>query len=197
MISSLRGQLLSASPTCIVSVGGVGFEIQVPERDRMLVSAAGGEVLFHTYLYVREDRLVLFGFLKREDRELFTKLIDVSGIGPKIAINMMAEHSTPRIVKAIRTADHAFLQRLPGLGRKTAERVTVDLKDKLDHIDIDRSHEAPGADSAVRDEAMLALTTLGLTKGAAERALEQIDWEHMSKTDVADVVKAALKHTSP
>lgn len=194
MIAQLSGRLVSTSPLCIVNVGGIGFELQVPEKDRIALTGSSGEVFFHTYLYVREDRLVLFGFTTREDRELFTRLIDVSGIGPRSALSILGEHSTERVVRAIKAEDHGFLCKLPGIGRKTAERLTVDLKDKLD----DLSAAAPAAvegPSALRAEAVLALTALGMSKHAAERAIDGVDWNE-SDLSVERIVKDALKQAS-
>lgn len=193
MIANLRGTLESVTPTCIVSVGGVGFEVQVPEKDRIALARASGQVFFHTYLYVREDRLTLFGFLTPEDRELFVRLIEVSGIGPKIAVRILGEHPTARIVEAVRNEDHAFLCKLPGLGRKTAERLTIELKDKLDHFAF-AERAAAGGPAGLREEAVLALTSLGMARNAAERALENIDWKGQDGQSLEQVIKKALQH---
>ena len=195
MIARLRGRLLSNDPTCIVEVGGVGFDLQVPEKDRYGLTP-GNEAMFFTYLYVREDRLVLFGFLTQDDRDLFIRLIEVSGVGPKIAVNMLGEHATARIVEAIRKEDHAFLCRLPGLGKKTAERLTVELKDKLDHLGSTTVTGAARAGHEVREEVILALTTLGVTRSVAEKAIDKVDQETQETQNVPDIVKEALKHTS-
>lgn len=189
MIAGLRGILVSTTP-CVVEVGGVSFEVQIPEKDR--VSLTTGEVSFFTYLYVREDRLHLYGFLEARDRELFVRLIEVSGIGPKIAINILSAEPSDRIVRAIRNKDITFLCKLPGLGKKTAERLAVELKDKLAHLG-DVMIGAARIGGEVREEALLALVSLGLTSGAAERALEQIDWNSDDATSVETVIKRALK----
>jgi Holliday junction DNA helicase RuvA len=192
MISRVRGTLASASPDCVVMVGGVGLELQIPEKDRAILARAGGEVDFFTYLYVREDRLTLFGFLHEEDRELFLKLIGVSGIGPRIALAVLAEHPATRIVQAIRGEDHAFLCRVPGLGKKTAERVVVELKDKLPAVDVEIG--AAGPASALREEAVLALASLGMPKIAAQKALEKINWGKIDDSSLESIVREALKH---
>lgn len=192
MISNIRGILASASPVCVVNVGGVGFELQIPEKDRGLLDRSGGEVSFFTYLYVREDRLTLFGFLREEDRGLFLKLISVSGIGPRIGLAVLAEHPATRIVQAIRGGDHAFLCRVPGLGKKTAERVVVELKDKLPAIDTEI--ETAGPATALRDEAVLALASLGMPKVAAQKALEKVDWSSVDGSSLESIVREALKH---
>ncbi|MEE9269106.1 MAG: Holliday junction branch migration protein RuvA [Candidatus Krumholzibacteria bacterium] len=196
MIAYLQGTLMSATPTCVVSVGGVGFELSIPEKDRTMVSEAPGEVSFHTYLYVREDRLTLFGFLRREDRELFTRLIAVSGIGPRIAINILGEYTAERVVRAVLDGDQGFLRSLPGLGRKTAERLTVELKDKLKYLDAETGAGVTSAAMSVKEEAIQALITLGMPRASAERALEHVDWESQEASSLSSIVKQALKHTT-
>lgn len=195
MIASISGRLIAVSPTCVIDVGGVGFEVQIPEKDRAtLTTTASREVRLHTHLYVREDRMTLFGFLSRDDRELFSRLIEVSGIGPKIAVKILGEHPTERIVRAVQTGDHVFLTRLPGLGRKTAERLTIELKDKLDALVLPDSTQLPGVASTLREEAILALTTLGMQRTLAEKALASVDWTSRTDADLADIVKDALRH---
>lgn len=194
MISRLRGKLVSAAPVCVVDVGGVGFELLVTERDRGALAQAAGEVAFFTYMYVREDRISLFGFLKAEDRDLFTRLIEVSGIGPRIALGIMGEQPSGNIVRAIRGEDVAFLCGLPGLGKKTAERLIMELKDKLKDVEV----EAGSGDlaPAVREEAILALTSLGMTRMAVQQLLERIDWADSDMTSVEAIVREALRHAS-
>jgi len=192
MISRVRGTLLSSSPSCVVDVGGVGFEILVTEKDRTLLSRASGEVSFYTYLHVREDRIALYGFLRGEDRELFTRLIDVSGIGPRTALGVMAEEPAARIVRAIRNEDQGFLCGLPGLGRKTAERLILELKDKLADLAMETTEAEPV--TALREEAILALTSLGMPRQAAQRALERVDWKTTDTSSLEAVIKEALKH---
>jgi Holliday junction DNA helicase RuvA len=176
----------------VVDVGGVGFEILVTEKDRTLLSRASGEVSFYTYLHVREDRIALYGFLRGEDRELFTRLIDVSGIGPRTALGVMAEEPAARIVRAIRNEDQGFLCGLPGLGRKTAERLILELKDKLADLAMETTEAEPV--TALREEAILALTSLGMPRQAAQRALERVDWKTTDTSSLEAVIKEALKH---
>ena len=196
MIAYLKGALMSVSPACVVNVGGVGFVLQVPEKDRAAVTGESGEVSFHTYLHVREDRLTLFGFLRQDDRELFCRLIEVSGIGPKIALNILGEHPAERIVRAVLDGDQGFLCSLPGLGRKTAERLTVELKDKLKYLEAETGAGVTSAAMTVKEEAIQALITLGMPRVSAERALEQVDWEAQDASSLSSIVKQALKHTA-
>jgi len=197
MIASIRGRVVSASPSCVVDVGGVGFELLVPEKDRERLSPTDGEVTFHTYLYVREDRLNLFGFLDRVDRELFLRLIEVSGVGPKLALGALSLHPSGRIVTAIQRRESSFLITLPGLGKKTAERLCMELSEKLGDLGT-AAPAAPGAGSGVsggvREEVLLALTSLGLTRASAELTLERMKWSPDEGTSVEEVVREALRY---
>jgi Holliday junction DNA helicase RuvA len=143
-------------------------------------------------LYVREDRLVLYGFLDKLDREMFTRLIDVSGIGPKLALGMLADYPARRIVAAIKGRDTTFLKSLPGLGKKTAERLTMELADKLD--DVDAAPEAVEAPSDLKDDVVLALTSLGMTKHSAEAALDKMAWRQDDSIPLEEIVREALKY---
>lgn len=196
MISHLRGTLLSVSPACVVSVGGVGFELQLPEKDRGLLGSVQSEVSFYTYLHVREDQLTLFGFLDASDRHLFLKLIGVSGIGPRSALGMLSESSSSHIVRAIQNGDNGYLCKLPGLGRKTAERLVMELKDKLQDFALETAPDSAGAAGNLRQEALLALTSLGMNRNAAERALDDVEWGSKQKSDLESIIKEALKHAS-
>lgn len=195
MISRVRGRVVSAHPRCVVEVGGMGFEVAIPEKDREMLTPTDAEVVFHTHLVVREDRLSLFGFLHRDDRELFLKLIEVSGVGPKLALAVLSMHPAARVVTAIKRGDTAFLSKIPGIGKKTAERLGIELSDKLDDL---TSADEPEmvASSGVREEVVLALTSLGMTRGAAESALDRMNWRPEAEASVEDVVREALKYAS-
>ena len=194
MIARIRGRVVAADPKCVVEVGGVGFELAIPEKDRESLAPVEGETTFHTHLVVREDRLSLFGFLHRDDRELFLRLIEVSGVGPKLALAVLSTHSAGRVVGAIKNGESGFLSKIPGIGRKTAERLTIELGDKLDDLAAGAEPEPPA--SSIHDEVILALTSLGMTRGAAEGALERMAWRPDEDTTVEDVVRRALKYAS-
>jgi Holliday junction DNA helicase RuvA len=193
MIASIQGKIVTTRPRCIVAVGGIGLELNVPERDLDFLDDGMTDVGFHTYLYVREDRLSLYGFLRRDDRELFLKLLDVSGIGPKVALALLSTHPAGKIVAAVKREDVAALVTVPGLGKKTAERLIMELKDKLDTFAIPEIE--PEHPASVREEVIRALTALGMGKSAAERALENIDWGALDEPSVETVVREALKYT--
>ncbi len=201
MIDRLVGRLVSTSPRCVVAVGGVGFELHVPQKDLERLGPDAGEVTFHTYLHVREDRLQLYGFLDPADRELFVRLLDVSGVGPRLALGALSAHPAARIVAAIRGGDRGFLATLSGVGRRLAERLCTELGDRLDDLE---AHAATGGEAApaagaragaaaVREEVLLALTSLGMTRGAAERVIERVEIPADGSANVEDVVREALR----
>ncbi len=192
MIAHLEGKLIAKEPLCIVSVDGIGYELLVPERDVAELRVGDPNVVFHTYLYVRENRLSLYGFLQKEDRELFSRLIEVTGIGPKIALGIVAAYPATQVIVAVKRGDTSFLRRLPGLGKRTAERLVMELGDKLEDV-LESPPEAAPAD-VLREEVILALTSLGMARAAAERALEKINWGAMGETSVEAAVKEALKY---
>lgn len=194
MIARLRGRVVSAHPACVVEVGGIGFELAIPEKDREALSPMEGEVVFHTHLVVREDRMSLFGFLHRVDRDLFLKLIDVSGVGPKIALAVLSTHPAARVAGAIKAGETGFLAKIPGIGKKTAERIAMELADKLDAFETVQERKAPVI--AVREEVILALTSLGMTRGAAESALDRMEWSAGETVNVEEVVRRALLYAS-
>jgi len=195
VISRIRGRVVSADPRCVVEVGGVGLELAIPEKDRESLSPIDGEIVFHTHLVVREDRLSLFGFLHREDRELFLRLIEVSGVGPKLALAALSLHPAARVAAAIKKGESAFLSRIPGIGKKTAERIVVELGDKLDDLAA-AGEPAPVAGSPIREEVLLALTSLGMSRSAAEGVLDRMDWKPDETSTVEDVVRRALRYTT-
>jgi len=171
MIAHLRGKLLSKHPNqVVVETAGVGYEVNISVPTFSELPANGSEVALHVYTHVREDSIALYGFLRPDDKQLFEKLITVSGIGPKLAITILSGMAADEMARAIRGNDVARLTRIPGIGKKTAERMVLELRDKLP--------EAPGtsapavpAMSALEEDVLSALVNLGYQRAAAEKAL--------------------------
>jgi Holliday junction DNA helicase RuvA len=180
MIAHLSGTLLAKHATSvIVDVGGVGYEVTIPVTTFYDLEEAGSQVQLRIYTHVREEALQLYGFKTARERELFTQLISVSGIGPKSAIAMLSGMSADEIITAIRTNNLARLTSIPGLGKKTAERLVIELRDKMSKLSSPELEEqiaarasgaAPSGDD-VREDALSALVNLGYQRGAAEKAI--------------------------
>jgi holliday junction DNA helicase RuvA len=171
MIAHLRGRLISKHPNqAIVEAAGVGYDVTITVPTFSDLPTTGSEVALHIHTHVREDAIALFGFLRAEEKQLFEKLITVSGIGPKLAITILSGMATADMVGAIRGNDFARLTRIPGIGKKTAERMCVELRDKLEGFGA-----APAAApvSAVEEDVISALTNLGYQRALAEKAVEK------------------------
>lgn len=180
MISHLSGTLLAKHATSvIIDVGGVGYEVTIPVTTFYDLGEANSSVRLNIYTHVREDALQLFGFRTLRERELFTLLISVSGIGPKSAVAMLSGMSADEIVMAIRTNNYARLTSIPGVGRKTAERLVIELRDKMaalssPALEQELASGASGAaqsEDALREDTLAALTQLGFPKPAAEKVI--------------------------
>ena len=178
MIATLRGTLAEKRPgRIVVDVGGVGYDVQIPLSTYYTVGDRGTEVALRIHTHVREEALALFGFATRLELDLFERLIGINGVGPRLALAALSGIETPALVQAIRTADVARLTGIPGVGRKTAERITLELKDKLpagaaadEAAAPDGTAEPGGRD--LRGDVMSALLNLGYQRPPAERAME-------------------------
>ena len=169
MIGFLRGVLLQKNPQdLLLDVGGVGYRVLAPVSTfcKLGDHGAQAELLIHTH--VREDQLVLYGFATTAELELFEKLISVSGVGPKVALGILSGIETDDLVHAIRGNDLARLTRVPGVGKKTAERLVLELKDKMAHLKTDSSQPPPA--SPKRADLLSALANLGYSSAEADRA---------------------------
>ncbi len=174
MIAHLRGQLLSKSPNAaVVDCGGVGYDVAISVQCYTRLPDEGTTIALHVNTQVREDAIALFGFLDRDEKRLFEKLITISGVGPKLAITLLSGIEAAALATAIRSADHALLVRIPGVGKKTAERIVLELKDKLEGLAM-----APVADTAgfaigpAVEDVLSAMVNLGYTRPAAQKAVE-------------------------
>ncbi|WP_158793054.1 Holliday junction branch migration protein RuvA [Granulicella sp. L60] len=174
MIAHLRGRLLSKTPNqAIVECAGVGYDVTISVTTFSALPSENTEATLHIHTHVREDQIALFGFSETQEKRLFEKLLTISGIGPKLAITVLSGIASDRLVTAIRSADHATLTRIPGIGKKTAERVVLELKDKLDDMAVaiptstGATHHGPAA-----DDALSALVNLGYARPVAQKAIE-------------------------
>jgi Holliday junction DNA helicase RuvA len=172
MIAHLRGKLLAKHPNqAIVEAAGVGYDVTISVPTFSDLPAPGSEVALHIHTHVREDALALYGFLRPSEKVLFEKLLTVSGIGPKLAITILSGMAADEMVGAIRGNDVARLTRIPGIGKKTAERMVLELRDKLPQAAPTAITAAPPV-SAVEEDVLSALVNLGYQRAAAEKALE-------------------------
>ena len=178
MIGRLRGHLLEKRPPwLLLEAGGVGYEVEAPMTVFYDLPEPGGEILLFTHLVVREDAQLLYGFTGRFERELFRALIRVNGIGPKLALAILSGIEAERLVSCIRDQDSGSLVRIPGVGKKTAERLVIDMADRLDHLAgapaIAGQPAAALADDPIMD-AVAALEALGYKPRDAEQAVRKI-----------------------
>jgi Holliday junction DNA helicase RuvA len=171
MIAHLRGRLLSKQPQqVIVEAAGVGYDVAISVSTYTTLPAEGAEVSLHIHTQVREDTLALYGFLDRNDKRIFERLITVSGVGPKLAITIQSGLPADRLVTALRAQDHGTLTRIPGVGKKLAERLVVELKDKLD--DMATVAAAVAAVGPAAEDVLSALVNLGYQRPSAQKAIE-------------------------
>ena len=183
MIAHLSGTLLAKQPTsAIVDVGGVGYEVVIPLSTFYELGENGSQVQLRIYTHVREDALQLFGFKTARERELFLQLISVNGVGPSLAIKLLSGMNADEMIASIRTNNLVRLVAIPGVGRKTAERLVVDLRDKIAALSSPALEEEFAAKAVAagelasteskRDDAMSALANLGYQRAAAEKAVK-------------------------
>ncbi len=196
MIASLTGKIQSRQGDGIVlDVGGVGYRLKMSGRSLSFLEGAAGEVFIHTYLYVREDTLSLFGFVEDKEREFFEILKGVSGVGPKVAISILSAYSPADLRRAVINKDITLFQSITGIGKKTAERLVLELKDKVGEAAMTPAGgSAAGGDAAGGGYylAREALISLGYNFTEAEAALAGAD----PGQDVEELVKGALKKIS-
>lgn len=182
MIAHLSGTLLSKQATSVIlDVGGVGYEVTIPLSTFYDLEDAGSPVQLRIYTHVREDILQLYGFKTARERELFLKIISVSGIGPKLGITLLSGMNADELIASIRTNNLARLTLIPGIGRKTAERLVVELREKVAELSSAELEEELGAKEevtagvkgdTVRSDALSALLNLGYQRSSAEKAID-------------------------
>lgn len=199
MIASLSGILKSKSPTeLLVEVNGVGYAVSIPLSTYSSVGAINAPVELLTHLHVREDALQLFGFATEAERHLFKMLISISGIGPKIAQGILSGISVSEIQQHISSGNVSALTTIPGVGKKTAERLIVELRDRIGRVDLSPGSSLGTGDvnTETRSEALLALTSLGYGRPAAEKAIRlALKDAGGTMLTVEELIKKALKYS--
>jgi Holliday junction DNA helicase RuvA len=193
MIAHLRGRLFSKQPGhAIVEAAGVGYEVLISIPTFTALPGEGAEVSLHIYTQVREDLLALYGFLDLKEKRLFERLITVSGVGPKLAVTILSGLNPESTVAAIRAQDHATLTRIPGVGKKLAERLVVELKDKLEDMAV--APVAVTSAGPAAEDVLSALTNLGYQRPAALKAIETaVEKDKSLGQDFDALFRGALK----
>jgi Holliday junction DNA helicase RuvA len=199
MITSVSGILAAASPlSAVIETGGLGYEIHIPVTTAERLPAPGQPARLHTLAVYREDSATLYGFATEPERDFFRLLVEkVTGVGPKMALSVMSKLSLPTLKSAIAAGDVGLLAKCPGIGRKTAERLVIELRDKLHPAELgtvvvtDTASAAPATDSRVND-AVLALTALGYKAADADKAVRQAWIALGSKATTEALIKKAL-----
>jgi Holliday junction DNA helicase RuvA len=189
VIARITGRLLEKHPSrAIVDVNGVGYDVQIPLSTFYNLGEPGTDVTLRVHTHVREDALALFGFGTPLELQLFERLIGVNGVGPKLALAVLSGIEPPDLVGAIRAQDIVRLTRIPGIGKKTAERISLELRDKLPaSIALAGATSPAVAGDGLRDDVISALLNLGYQRAAAEKAVGAV------MTDGADAFEPALK----
>lgn len=175
MIARLCGTVLEKQPNrVVVDVGGVGYDVQVPLSTFYGLGEPGAAVTLRVHTHVREDAIALYGFASGLEQDLFERLISISGIGPKLALAVLSGIDPGELVRAIRTQDVARLTRIPGVGKKTAERIGLELKDRMPQAAAHGAPEGIESGSGLRDDLLSALANLGYQRAAAEKAVDAV-----------------------
>lgn len=198
MVSYIKGTLeFVGEDIIIIEANQIGYEIRIPLSMISNLPSVGDTIKIHTYLYVREDAMMLYGFITKDDLDVFKKLITVNGIGPKGALGILSTITPDELRFAIIADDVKTISKAPGIGKKTAQKLILDLKDKLklkdytDALSAEVSDTYVNTNSDLRNDAIQALVSLGYTSTEAVKAIRTI--EIMETTTVEDIIKAALK----
>ncbi|MBI3934746.1 MAG: Holliday junction branch migration protein RuvA [Acidobacteria bacterium] len=198
MIAYLRGKLLSKKANkALVDVAGVGYEVTIPVSTFYELGEIGSEVSLHVYTHVREDILALYGFRTEREKTLFEKFLSISGVGPKMAIAILSGLEPQDLIPALRSGNVALLTHIPGVGRKTAERLVLELREKLDDMAVSLGEPTPvpapaGKLTGVDGDVFSALVNLGYARPAAEGAVREVRQENPAE-DFDALLRASLR----
>lgn len=200
MIAHLSGKLISKQPqTLVIDVNGVGYEVNIPLSSFYDIGDAGAAVSLYVYTHVREDALVLYGFKTKLEKDLFVKLTGVSGIGPRVAITLLSGLPPEELIRAIESSDLSRLSSIPGIGKKTAERLSFELREKLRPLSEAASAAFPSAsalpstDQEIRDDLISALVNLGWGKPIAEKAIDATLREVRDDRSFENLLKQSMR----
>jgi holliday junction DNA helicase RuvA len=199
MISQLKGKILRKSPTeIVVDVNGVGYLVNIPLSTSEKIDSVGSDVTLLTHLHIREDAMILFGFFTEAEREIFHLLISISGIGPKIALAILSGITPENLREAVQQGAIEAFTSIAGVGRKTGERIILELRNKFGKIDISAFTETPTSQQLkLRSEAIVALMSLGYNRASAEQVIRAVINESIDKDlSVEEIIKKALHHSS-
>ena len=196
MIAHLKGKLIYKSPDhSIVDVNGIGYKVFSPLSTYYVLPKIGESVTFRIHTRVREDELKLFGFLTEEEQAIFEKLIAINKVGPKLALGILSGMSPANLLTAVMSNDAARLSAIPGVGKKTAERLTLEMKDKLSDLTFGMEHQ-PEAESpgGFYEDALSALVNLGYKKPQAEKSLKSAYNKMGKDSSLEDLIKESLNN---
>jgi holliday junction DNA helicase RuvA len=198
VIAYLHGRILEKQPNrIVVDVAGVGYDVSVPLSTFYGLGDAGSDITLRIHTHVREDALLLYGFATKLEQDLFERLISISGIGPKVALAVLSGIEPPELIRAIERGDLARLTAIPGVGKKTSERIVLELKDRLPKAQVPTATGEPtGAPSVLRDDVLSALMNLGYHRSLAEKAVDFAikataggDFEHTLKQALRELAR--------
>jgi Holliday junction DNA helicase RuvA len=191
MIGSLEGKLIEKTPeAALIDVGGIGYEVRVPLSTFLELPDEGKTIRFRIHTHVREDQFQLYGFLTREERTGFRLLLGISGVGPRLALAILSGLPVPRLVQAIRREDVAAFRGIPGVGTKTAQRILVDLRDKVDHFE---TADLPVLGDGTGEATVSALLNLGYSRPQAEKAVRIALEQLPDGSALEELIREALR----
>ncbi|HEY5564424.1 MAG TPA: Holliday junction branch migration protein RuvA [Rhodothermia bacterium] len=195
MIAYVSGKLVERTPArVVIDVHGVGLEVHIPASSFDRLPAIGELVRLLTFHYVREDNMQLFGFATQSERRVFESMLGVSGVGPRLALAALSALDVQELRRAIVGGDAALLTRIPGVGRKTAERLVIELRDRFAVVDLSESTSTgPKSDGSARLDALAALESLGLSRAAAEERIRRVMRDHPGLETAEQLIKLALR----
>ena len=198
MIGQIRGKLIEKNPPeILMEVGGITYELQIPMSTLYQLPELGRDVLLHTHFVVREDAQLLYGFYDKGDKAMFRALIRVNGVGPKLALEILSSMDVNEFVRTVRNNDVTTMVNLPGIGKKTAERLIIEMRDRLSEWDTSASSPTSAslglAEAGIKKDAETALIGLGYKPPQATRAISQVLKDNPEISDNEELIRLSLK----